>query len=369
MQARGECVKMVECATERQSSPPVPPELEPAVRAIALLSPSSRGILFSLLDQLAEREGITVLTQTSYALPVDNLKLWESKLRQEGYSLNTIRTYLSTLRQFLRECPSPSKLDMQMWMASQMETRSSSAVSTHRKALRSLFGFLFEEGLWPTDPTAKLGGVKVSYKAKDPPSMDEVTQLLTYTCRTAEHTKKYRLFILLLATTALRVTEAASLRKDRVFLDRHELRVVGKGDKERVVPLVPIAEAELELYMRDNPNDSIYVFPGDTHTGWWSTASFEKTMGKACEKLGLKRFTPHSLRHFYATYALKGGAKLEVVSDILGHASTAITADLYRHVLTQELHDTSRQFAPLASGVVPRLTDGTRIIDVEPEVR
>jgi len=324
---------------------------------MVLLSPSSRGILLTMLEQLAEREGISVSAQDNFAAPAEGLDLWKSKLRQEGYSPNTIRTYLSTLTRFLAVNPTPSKLDIQRWLAKQLETRSSSAVATHRKALRSLFGFLFEEGMWPSDPTTRLGGIKVSYRAKDPPTIDEVMRLMTYSCWTAEQTKKYRLFTLLLATTALRITEAASLRKDRVFLDRHELRVVGKGDKERVVPLVPVAEAELELYMADRPNGSDYVFPGDTHTGWWSIASYEKTLRRACIQFGFRNFTPHSLRHFYATFALRGGAKLEVVSRILGHASVAITADLYRHVLTEELHDSSRQFAPLRD--VPRIGIGT----------
>ena len=183
--------------------------------------------------------------------------------------------------------------------------------------------------------------------------------LLTYECRKAEDTKRYRLMTLLLATTALRITEAAGLRKNRVYLQHHQIRVVGKGDKERVVPLVPVMENELRMYLADHPNGSEYVFPGETKTGWWSISSFEKTLSRACVKLNLRHFTPHSLRHFYATYLLQKGAKLEVVSRLLGHASIGLTGDIYRHVQTDEMHDTVAKFAPLQD--VPRIGQGETV--------
>ena len=109
-------------------------------------------------------------------------------------------------------------------------------------------------------------------------------------------------------------------------------------------------------YLERHPEPSPYVFPGDTRTGWWTISSYEKTLLRACDKLGLKPYTPHYLRHFYATYLLQQGAKLEVVSHILCHASIGTTGDIYRHVLTTEMHEASRQFAPLQD--IPRLGVG-----------
>jgi integrase/recombinase XerD len=330
------------------------PELEPAHRALELLSPANRQLVLTMLGSLAEREGISMGPSTSgLAAPADGLHLWEAKQKQEGYSSRTTDTYLSSLRRVLAAYPTPSRLDIQQWLAERLDQVSTSAVSTDRKALRSFFSFLHEEGLWPYDPTVRLRSVKVSYRAKDPPSADEVRTLMSYQCRKAEDTERFQLMTLLLATTALRITEAASLRKDRIFTQTHEIRVVGKGNKERVVPLVPITEAALVDYLERNTEPSPYVFPGDTHTGWWAISSYEKTLKRACKALGLKAYTPHYLRHFYATYLLQQGAKLEVVSHILGHASIGTTGDIYRHVLTTEMHEASRQFAPLQD--VPRL--------------
>ena len=346
------------CEEDTQTDPETR-ELEGANRALALLSPSSRSLILTMLGQLAEREGIDMETaaKPGVGTPAAGLALWEAKLTQEGKSPRTIETYLSTLTRFLADYPTPSRLDIQSWLAKQMETCASSTVSTHKKALRSLFGFLHEEGLWPTNPTARLGGIKVTYEAKDPPTVEEVKTLLTYRCRRDKDTKRYRLMTLILATTALRITEAASIRKDRIYLDEHELRVMGKGSKERVVPLVAAAEAELRLYLAERPNGSKYLFPGATKTGYWDISAYEKTFKRACARLGLSdKYTPHFLRHFYATFLLRQGAQLEIVSEILGHASIGITGDLYSHVMTKEKHKTVAKFAPLQD--TPRLAAG-----------
>ena len=73
----------------------------------------------------------------------------------------------------------------------------------------------------------------------------------------------------------------------------------------------------------------------------------EKTLRRACLRAGVRPFTPHQLRHLYATAMLRGSAKLEVVARILGHASVGVTADIYRHVAIAELHEEHMRFAPL----------------------
>ena len=78
-----------------------------------------------------------------------------------------------------------------------------------------------------------------------------------------------------------------------------------------------------------------------------------------CHKVGITPITPHQLRHYFATYALKDGAKLEVVSHILGHASVAITADTYRHISRSEMHEELQAHGPLSRVTPPRLlTEG-----------
>jgi site-specific recombinase XerD len=73
----------------------------------------------------------------------------------------------------------------------------------------------------------------------------------------------------------------------------------------------------------------------------------EKTLKRACVRAGVEPFTPHQLRHLYATEMLRNGAKLEVVGRILGHSSIGITADVYRYVRRGEMHEEHRRFAPM----------------------
>ena len=107
----------------------------------------------------------------------------------------------------------------------------------------------------------------------------------------------------------------------------------------------------LSKYTKKYPSDSPFVFPGKTKAGHASIHNTEKTLKHACERAGVKPFTPHQLRHFYATHLLKKGAKLEVVSKILGHASVGITGDVYRFVNTQEMHEAANTYGPLNGDV------------------
>lgn len=324
-------------------------EFEPIVSAITALSPASLELVASLVRQLATREGIDMGAEHKprISCPMDGVPLWTSKLKQESYSPNTIRVYMSTITMCLKDCPTPSRLDLQQWLAMRLEVCSPARVATDRKALRSLFSFLREEGLWPMDPTERIKSIKVPRRTKEPPTLEEVCKLLEYQCHGVEQTQKYRVMTQMLATTGLRLTEACSLRKDCVLLRTHELRVIGKGDKEDVVPMIPAAETLLRDWMEDYPDKSSpYVFPGEGKTGYWSISSYEKTLKRACKRFSLKNFHPHTLRHFFATYTLSHGAKLEVVSKMLRHASVGTTADIYRHVLTREMHDTARDFVP-----------------------
>ena len=102
----------------------------------------------------------------------------------------------------------------------------------------------------------------------------------------------------------------------------------------------------LKDHMRRRKSDSPYLFPGDTSTGHMNIHNLEKTLKRMCKRLGVRPFTPHQLRHLYATTMLRDGAKLEIVSRILGHAGVGVTADIYRHVAMAEVHEEHLRFAP-----------------------
>ena len=124
-----------------------------------------------------------------------------------------------------------------------------------------------------------------------------------------------------------------------------------KGRKLRVMPLLPGVSEALRGYIDKRPSDSPFVFPGNTKTGYAEIYNLEKTLKRACIRAGVEPFTPHQLRHLYATEMLRKGAKLEVVGRILGHASIGITADIYRHVSRGEMHEEHSKYAPMNGGL------------------
>ncbi len=335
-------------------------------RIIEALSPKSLRLAETMLSQLAEQEGIEAGSATSMLkTPAEGIPIWLAHLRQESYSENSISVYMSSLKALFEAHPNPARLDVIQWLAKRMETRSPTAVSTDRKAIRSLFSFMKEEGLWPSDPTEKLKSIKVPKRMRDAPSLPEVMKMMEYECWRKTDSDKFHTMTKVIATTGIRLDEACSIRKDRIFPDKHEMVVIGKGNKERTVPLVPVAEAIIAEHLAKYPApDSPYLFPGDTPKGYACGDSYEKTLGRACRAAKIRHYTPHQLRHFFATYTLQHGGKLEVVSRMLGHASIGTTGDIYRHVLTDEMHDTSRLAGPMAKDQPLRLAD-PRIVEGE----
>jgi integrase len=323
--------------------------LEPIIRALCLLSPQNQELVTSLVRQLADRESISVELTAAPGLqtPAEGIPLWVAKLKAERYSERTIKMYQYNTKRYLGHDPAPTKLRIQAYLAERLEQVSPAMVSNERKALVSLFSFLHSEGLWPTNPLNGIRHVRVSYRERLCPEIEDVTKVLNSRCFRRRDTEKLRTLVLLLATTGLRISEATGILKQDIDFSRLEIRITGKGGKQRVVPLLPQTAGVLAKYIQENPDGSYHLFPSNGKTGHTDIYGFGKALKKACLRVGIRPFSAHQLRHFYATQMLRSGAKLEVVSRILGHTSVGTTADIYRHVTTAELHEEHIKFAPL----------------------
>jgi len=152
--------------------------------------------------------------------------------------------------------------------------------------------------------------------------------------------------VILLLDTGLRISEACSIQIANINLGQLEILVDGKGGKQRIVPISPFTASLLNGWL-DIYKPVKWLFPANNANGYWDKTSLEKTMRLVCRINNIRPITPHCLRHFFATHNLKYGARLDVISKILGHASTAITADIYVHVDRDDIHNTHRSFSPL----------------------
>lgn len=331
--------------------------LDRAAEALRRLPPESREPILSLIEQLARDKGVSV-EAASHPQPAEGIKAWVTKLKSERRSERTVEMYEYLARRFLAEVPDPTRADIRERLTSLLDGgMSPSAVENLRKALRSLFGFLHEEGLRPDNPTEGLRAIRVPYMEKQPPTPEDVRRVLEVGFMRAQDADKMKTVVTILMTTGLRLTECMSLPKESIDLDKKQLTVVGKGRKRRIVPLVQLTVDTLRGYIERHPNDSPFLFPGKTKTGYAEIYNVEKTLRRACIRAGVKPFTPHQLRHYFATEMLKGGAKLEVVGRILGHSSIGITADIYRFVETGEMHEAVERFGPQNGSVKARGQD------------
>ncbi len=162
----------------------------------------------------------------------------------------------------------------------------------------------------------------------------EVDALLTCTPNL-----KHRTFLILLYAAGLRLAEAASLQIPDIDSQRMQLRIVGKGNKQRLVPISPRLLTELRTYWKQYRPPQ-YLFPGKTPDRPYAATSIQKAIKVAARQAKIaKTVTPHVLRHSYATGLLEAGVDLLTISRLLGHASF-VTTMIYLHVRQPHLQST-----------------------------
>ncbi|MEQ1876510.1 MAG: tyrosine-type recombinase/integrase [Bdellovibrionia bacterium] len=213
-----------------------------------------------------------------------------------------------------------------------------SPASRNRKTgtLKSFFNWLFSESLTKKNLAHQLHSPKVPQKIPHFLSVDEVVAVLKKTSRSAHA----HALTLLLYGGGLRVSEACGLRWDQVQTASKTIRFTGKGAKERIVALPPIAVSAL----KELPRDGKFVFgkePLNTRTAYGIVRDAGRAAGL------LKPLHPHALRHSYATHLLSGGADLRTLQELLGHTSLAATQK-YLHLSVDQMAQTMERHHPLA---------------------
>ncbi len=316
---------------------------------IKQLSPRSRKLAESFIVTLAEQDGIHCSLENSYKAPLESMPLWTAFLLTEGKSEGTIKTYEHCARGVLKRVADPTYMNLQAYFAQRLKEVSDDQVNSEQKAIRSLFKYLYKNNLYGCNPTEDIKPIRPHDAIVECPDPDVVWKLFNVKLLRPRDTLNYRVMLFLLINTGLRITEACSLRKDYIDWRNLRLRVIGKGDKERLVPISDIVARLLKGHIEQSEYpDSPYVFPGETKTGYWDTSGFRGELTTACKQAEIKHIHPHQLRHLFATMALEDGAKLEVISKILGHADVGITAKVYRHVSAKEFSLEHAKHNPLA---------------------
>nr|WP_281434596.1 site-specific tyrosine recombinase XerD [Erwinia phyllosphaerae] len=221
-------------------------------------------------------------------------------------------------------------------------------------AMRRLFQYLYREKLREDDPSALLASPKLPQRLPKDLSEAQIERLLQAPSTEIPLELRDKAMLELLYATGLRVTELVSLTLNNVSLRQGVVRVIGKGDKERLVPLGEEALHWLEHYLEHgrpwllNGQTLDVLFPSSRaqqmtrQTFWHRIKHYALLAGIDSEKL-----SPHVLRHAFATHLLNHGADLRVVQMLLGHSDLS-TTQIYTHVATERLRQLHQQHHPRA---------------------
>jgi integrase/recombinase XerD len=269
---------------------------------------------------------------------------------EKGLAASTIKSYAGDLRKFaafaekrhlsLRHLRSDQVVEyLATLYRMQLDSRT---VARHLVSLHHLLRFAVSEGLLAEDPAMNVESPRFRQKLPTHLTIAETENLLDQPdVRTPEGLRD-RAMIELLYSTGLRVSELVNLNINNVNMDAGFLRCIGKGDKERLVPVGQVAINAVQRYLRDARPQLM--------RGRSSRQLFVSRLGRAMGRLrfwqllkrygrkaGLRRvLTPHQLRHSFATHLLEGGADLRSVQMMLGHADIS-TTQIYTHVVQERL--------------------------------
>jgi integrase/recombinase XerD len=281
---------------------------------------------------------------------------------ERGLSPNTLESYGRDLRQFSRYLRrngieswcDPEKMHILTYMADLRKLgKSTATVSRSLASIRSFCKFLAQEGYINVDPTLNLDSPKVEKKLPHVLSLREVELLLFSPDGSTPAGLRDRAMFEVLYATGIRVSELVGLSLQDVNLDAGFIRCLGKGNKERIVPLGSVAIRALRDYLSQGRSrflrskDVRAVFVNHhgrplTRQGFW------KLLKKCAREAGISRdITPHTLRHSFATHLLENGADLRAVQEMLGHADIS-TTQIYTHVTKSRIREVYDKAHPRA---------------------
>ena len=288
----------------------------------------------------------------------DALKRYLTELNvNEGKSVRTVKSYESDLKQYLSFLEAEGIKDtkkisgdlIEEFIMEQSLSKKGTSLSRMAASIRSFhqyLSYLYDE----KDPSLN---IEVHRGVKSLPvfaSVDQINTLMaSFDDSNPEQLFQHAL-LELIYSCGMRVSEATSITVNRVDLDTCMVRILGKGNKERIVPIprgsIPVLERYLHLvrpvYLKKNTN----LFFLNRFGRKVTRESVEKLLREKCAELGFQEhITPHKLRHSYATHLLQGGADLRAIQEMLGHSDIK-TTEIYTHVANRQMFESYARFHP-----------------------
>ena len=302
-------------------------------------------LIEAFLEMMSAERGAAKNTLSSYQR---DLEAWGEHLDSSGNSLSTAQTQDVQAR--LTELVASG-------MAASTQAR-------HLSAIRQFYKFLFAEGLRGDDPCATIDSPKLGRPLPKILTMEEVDRLIETAASQAANPKgstsvklrAARMYALIemLYATGLRVSELVSLPFSASHTKGKFLTVLGKGNKERIVPLSKKSREAIKHYveaLKTHREEAAgkFLFPASSAEGHFTRQAFARDLKDLCIKAHLEpaRVSPHVLRHAFASHLLQNGADLRSVQQLLGHEDIS-TTQIYTHVMDERLKQLVADHHPLA---------------------
>ena len=281
---------------------------------------------------------------------------------EKSLSDNSVQAYLrdiELLTQYLQENKSlknPSDIilkDLQQfirWIAElgMMATSQARIIS----GIRGFYKYCMLENISTTDPTALLEAPKLKRSLPDTLSFDEIENMIAQIDLSKPEGGRNKAILETMYSCGLRVSEVVNLKISQLYLDVGFIRVIGKGDKERLVPVGRSAIKFITIYKKDirvhldvkKGNEDVLFL--NNRGSKLSRVMIFYIIKDLALKAGIKKtVSPHTFRHSFATHLVEGGADLRAVQEMLGHASIT-TTEIYTHLDREFLRKTLEQFHP-----------------------
>lgn len=222
--------------------------------------------------------------------------------------------------------------------------------------IKAFFNYAFEEQLIVNDPTELIESAKIPRTLPDTLTHEDIMNMLNGVDRSKKFGERDLAILETLYSCGLRVSELIHLEISQLYLNDGFIRVIGKGDKQRLVPIGQAAIKQIKLYLfesrpslKEDDNHSHFVFLNHHGRSMSRMAIFNIVKQSAVNAGIKKKISPHTLRHSFATELITGGADLRAVQEMLGHESIS-TTEIYTHLSKDHLKEVLLNHHPLEVG-------------------
>lgn len=272
----------------------------------------------------------------------------------KNYSENTVSSYqndLSKLYEYIgkKRIENVSHADIVKYIESLGDLKEKS-LARNMSSLRMFYDFMVKKKYIKKSPMDGVEGPKIGKYLPDVLTIDEVDRLLDFEGEN-NFTFRDRCILELLYSTGLRISELISLTLVNINLQDCFVKVMGKGAKERIVPLNDVAADYLKRYINDVRPQMLKGFMAEelflnNHGKGLSRQAIFKMIKKRAEDVGIKKsISPHTLRHSFATHLLQNGADIRFIQELLGHAELG-TTEIYTHIANETLKKDYDEYNP-----------------------